>query len=179
MQSKPTLEGERLILRPIREADAEPMFAALAHEESRRLTGTQKAFTLPEVRHYCQRVAEAVDRYDWAITLKGEDSYRGEAVLNEIDWLNRSANYRIALANPALFGRGYGSEATRLVVAYGFTQLGLHRIELEVYDFNPRAQRVYEKVGFVREGVRRDVLLWEGEYHSAILMSLLATEYQP
>jgi len=46
-----------------------------------------------------------------------------------------------------------------------------------VYDFNPRAQHVYEKIGFVREGVRRDVLFWEGKYQSGIIMSLLGHEY--
>ncbi|NIW45005.1 MAG: N-acetyltransferase, partial [Gammaproteobacteria bacterium] len=69
-------------------------------------------------------------------------------------------------------------EATRLILEYGFRTLKLHRIELEVYDFNPRAQHVYEKVGFIKEGVRRDVLLWEGLYHSAIVMSILAHEFR-
>ena len=57
----------------------------------------------------------------------------------------------------------WGTEATRLIVGYGFEKLGLHRISLEVYAFNPRARRAYEKVGFVAEGVLRDALLWEGE----------------
>ena len=54
----------------------------------------------------------------------------------------------------------------------------MHRIELEVYDFNPRAQHVYEKAGFMREGVRREVLLWDGEYHDAIVMSILEDEFR-
>ena len=56
--------------------------------------------------------------------------------------------------------------------------IDLHRIELEVYDFNPRAAHVYEKAGFVREGVRRDVLYWQGHYHDAITMSILKPEYE-
>ncbi len=69
--------------------------------------------------------------------------------------------------------KAYGTEAARLAVDYGLHTLNLHRIELEVYDFNPRARHVYEKIGFVVEGVRRDALLWDGEYHDAILMSIL------
>ena len=46
-----------------------------------------------------------------------------------------------------------------------------------MYDFNPRAQHVYEKVGFVREGLRRDVLLWNGRYQSAIIMSILEEDW--
>ena len=55
--------------------------------------------------------------------------------------------------------------------------LDLHRIELEVYDFNPRAIHVYKKAGFIQEGIRRDVLLWDGKYQSAIVMSMLKSDY--
>ena len=178
MLEKPTLVGSRVVLRPIAVEDAAAMFGSLSDKESMRLTGTQQNFTFAQVQRHCQRVAVADDRADFAITLEENPGYIGEAVLNEIDWENRTANFRIALANQKLFGNGYGTEATRLVVDYGMRTLGLHRIELEVYDFNPRAQHVYEKVGFVREGVRRDVLCWDGVYHSAIMMSILATDYE-
>ncbi len=178
MLEKPTLTSERLILRPITEADALDMFASLSDAESMRLTGTQQNFTLEQVQQYCQRVAQADDRFDYAITVPGDPTYLGEVVLNDIDQINRSASFRIALASEKLFGRGYGTEATQLIVDFGFQSLKLHRIELEVYDFNPRAQHVYEKVGFVREGIRRDVLLWDGVYHSAIVMSILENEYK-
>jgi RimJ/RimL family protein N-acetyltransferase len=178
MLEKPSLKGDKIILRPLTVADAIPMFASLSDAESMRLTGTQQIFTMEQVQQHCQRVVNADDRADFAITLKDDPAYLGEAVLNDIDWINRSASFRIALAEQALFGQGYGSEALRLILAYGFKTLKLHRIELEVYDFNPRAQHVYEKAGFVHEGVRRDVLLWEGAYHSAIVMSILESEYQ-
>ena len=153
------------------------MFASLSDEESMRLTGTQQSFTFAQVEAYCQRIETAVDRADYAIIRKEDEVYVGEVVLNQIDWENRSSNFRIALAGEAHFGKGYGSEATRLILHYGFATLHLHRIELEVYDFNPRAQHVYEKAGFVREGVRRDALLWDGEYHDAFVMSILEDEF--
>lgn len=177
MLDKPILRGEVVVLRPLTPGDAAAIFASLHDAEVRRLTGTQQQFTLAQVEAFCCRVAEADDRADYAITLGDDPTYIGEAVLNQIDWENRTANFRIALAGQRYFGKGYGSEATRLIVDYGFKQLKLHRIELEVYDFNPRACRVYEKAGFVREGVRRDVLRWEGKYHSAIVMSVLSHEY--
>ncbi|WP_420628741.1 GNAT family N-acetyltransferase [Candidatus Leptofilum sp.] len=177
MVTKPILTGERIVLRPITVDDAAAMFASLSDEESMRLTGTQQTFSFEQVQQHCQRVSQADDRVDYAITLKDDPAYLGEVVLNEIDWQNRSASFRIALASETLFGKGYGTEATQLIVTFGFHTLRLHRIELEVYDFNPRAQHVYEKVGFVREGMRRDVLLWNGRYQSAIIMSILEDEY--
>jgi len=173
MLEKPTLIGSRVVLRPITVHDSAAMFASLFDKESMCLTGTQGPFSLEEVQRPCQRIQEAEDRVDLAITRKENADYIGEVVLNQIDWKNRSANFRIALAGETFYGKGYGTESARLLVEYGIQVLKLHRIELEVYDFNSRAQHVYEKIGFVIEGIRRDVLLWDGEYHDAILMSIL------
>jgi RimJ/RimL family protein N-acetyltransferase len=83
------------------------------------------------------------------------------------------------LAGPAVFGRGYGSEATRLVVDYALDQVGLHRLSLEVFDHNPRARRVYEKCGFVLEGRLREALLWDGERHDSLTMAILQSDPRP
>lgn len=179
MLNKPILHGETILLRPLIPEDAETLFASFADEEGKRLTGTHQTFTLEQVQAHYARVADADDRADYAIVPKDEpDLLLGEVVLNDIDWDNRSAGFRIALVGSHLFGRGYGTQATKLMVQYGFENLNLHRIELEVYDFNPRAIRVYEKAGFVREGVRRDALLWDGTFHDAIVMSILRPEYE-
>lgn len=178
MLEKPILTGTKVVLRPITSDDAADMFASLADAESMRLTGTQDEFTFEQVQRYCERIATADDRADYAITNKETGVYVGEVVINEIDWVNKKCGFRIALSSAAHFGKGYGTEATRLILDYAFRNLNLHRIELEVYDFNPRAQHVYEKVGFVKEGVLRDALLWDGVYHDAYLMSMLDTEYE-
>ncbi|WP_240322708.1 GNAT family N-acetyltransferase [Austwickia chelonae] len=79
----------------------------------------------------------------------------GEVVLNEWDEDNESCGFR-TLIGAAGRGRGLGTEATRLVVEHGLTTMGMHRITPEVYDFNPRARHVYEKIGFVYEGAGRE-----------------------
>jgi RimJ/RimL family protein N-acetyltransferase len=81
------------------------------------------------------------------------------------------------MLGPSGQGRGLGTEATRLLLGYAFEHLPLHRIELEVYAFNPRARRAYEKAGFVVEGRRRDALLYDGERVDAIVMSVLRPEW--
>lgn len=179
MLDKPILHGETITLRPIRADDAAAMFASLSDEETMRLTGTHETFTLEQIESFYARLADADDRADYAIIPRDAPARAvGEVVLNDINWHNRAANFRIALFDKAFFGQGYGTQATQLILAYGFEQLDLHRIDLEVYDFNPRAARVYEKAGFVREGVKRDALLWDGTYHDAIVMSMLEPEYE-
>jgi RimJ/RimL family protein N-acetyltransferase len=63
------------------------------------------------------------------------------------------------------------------VLAHAFERVRVHRIELVVFSFNPRARRVYEKVGFVAEGTRRQALLWDGEWVDAQVMGILAEEW--
>jgi RimJ/RimL family protein N-acetyltransferase len=141
-----------------------------------RLTGSRQPVTEDAARQWLATRQDHHDRADWAIVRRQDDVVLGEVVLNELAEQDASVNFRILLVKPGLFGRGYGTEATRLVVDYALDVAGLHRISLEVYDFNPRAQRVYEKCGFVREGVCRDALYWDGEWHDAIRMSILSTD---
>ncbi len=106
-----------------------------------------------------------------------DDALVGEVVLNEIDGRNRSSNFRIFIA-AQYTGRGYGTEATRLMLDYGFGMLNLHPIELDVYTINPRALHVYEKVGFVREGVKRQNWYYDHQYYDSIVMSMLEDDYR-
>ena len=71
-----------------------------------------------------------------------------------------------------------GTWLTRRMVRFAFEELHLHRLELEVFSFNPRAQRVYEKAGFHKEGVRRDAVLDNGRYADVILMAVLEEEWR-
>ena len=116
------------------------------------------------------------DRLDLAVADQATGECVGEVVLNQWDPGNESCNFRILLG-PAGRGRGLGTEATRLIVGYGLERLGLHRISLEVYAFNPRARRVYEKVGFRAEGVLRESLHYNGAWVDATVMSVLAGEW--
>jgi RimJ/RimL family protein N-acetyltransferase len=171
-----TLTGKRVILRPIREDDAEALLAGTSNLTTRRLTGTQAEFTLEQIQHYIRNRANQDDRATFIITLPDDDTPRGEIVLMDIDD-NRSASLRIGLFRDEDFGKGYGTEALRLVLDYGFGTLNLHRIGLDVFDFNPRAIHVYEKLGFKREGVQRDALFYDGEFHDSIVMGILEDEW--
>ncbi|MGH7488512.1 MAG: GNAT family N-acetyltransferase [bacterium] len=104
------------------------------------------------------------------------DSCVGEVVLNDLSPENDACSFRI-LIGPDGRDRGLGSEATRLILDHAFTTTDLHRIELEVYAFNPRARRVYEKAGFVYEGTKRDALKFDGEFIDAVSMSILRVEW--
>lgn len=178
-RGQPVLTGTVVRLEPLGLRHFEGLGRGRFDPEVTRLTGGTATITEEQARQWVATRADHHDRADWAIVRQQDGAILGEAVLNELDPHNASVNFRILLVRPQEFGRGYGTEATRLVLDYGLDVAGLHRIGLEVYDFNPRAQRVYEKCGFVTEGRRRDALCWDGEWHDAIVMAILATDPRP
>ena len=75
-------------------------------------------------------------------------------------------------------GKGYGTEALRLLIAYAFDTLNLQKLEIEVFSSNPRALACYKKVGFVEEGRKRRRYYIRGEYKDAIQLGMLKEEFQ-
>lgn len=169
-----TLHTPSLRLEPLGPQHFEGSWAALQDEESRRLTGTHTEFTEQQIRAWLESRADEHDRADWAIIRIEDGAYVGEVVLNDLDPHNESMGFRISLGGAAVFGKGYGSQATKAVIDYGMTVVGLHRIHLEVVDFNTRAQRVYSKAGFQAEGVLREAWFWDGEWSDVIVMAVVA-----
>ncbi|HWC81998.1 MAG TPA: GNAT family protein [Pseudonocardiaceae bacterium] len=174
---KPVLTGALVALRPIAVRDVPDIAVAVAEPVSRRLTGTHATFTVEQLTRWAMTRADHDDRLDLTIIERATGRYAGEVVLNDLDPDNQSCSFRIGLAGPEFFGRGLGTEATRLILAHAFEVVGLHRIGLEVYAFNPRARHVYEKVGFVPEGTLRHALNWDGQWWDAHVMSLLAPDW--
>jgi RimJ/RimL family protein N-acetyltransferase len=175
---KPTLTGELVLLRPVEVRDAAGLLAV--DPETERLTGSHRdtEFTLANLESWYATRAGHHDRLDLSIIERASGEWAGEAVLNELDPLNESCGFRILLQGPRFYGRGLGTEAARLIIDYAVTVAGVHRIELQVYNFNPRARRVYEKLGFALEGTRRDALRWDGEWVDCHIMGLLAGDWR-
>ncbi len=106
-----------------------------------------------------------------------QDDLLGAAVLYGATFGMPAATFAIQL-RPDMTGRGYGTEATRLMVDYGFSTLPLRRIELRVQAFNDRARKCYRKAGFVEEGVRRQVTFADGQWHDEILMGIIRPDWE-
>lgn len=163
------------MLRPVTEGDATALVAT--DSETLRLTGSHRTFSLDELRAWYRTRADHDDRLDLSIVEAATGRWVGEVVLNDLDPTNRSCGFRILIASESDYDRHFGREATELVLAHAFDSVGLHRVELEVYQFNPRARRVYEKVGFVHEGTKRHALRWDEDWVDADLMAMLESDW--
>ncbi len=96
----------------------------------------------------------------------------------DVDWKNRVGSCGIVIGEKEYHGKGYGTEAMKLLVEYGFTTLNLNRIDLEAHSFNSRALQSYMKVGFKKEVIRRHAVYINGVYHDSIVLSILRDEWQ-
>ncbi len=181
---KARLEGRLVTLEPVAAAHADPLYDLMADREVSILTGSVgtstpsaeqlRPWSRERLREIYAEWAVAPDRLVWAIRENATGLVVGESVLNDLDPANRSCGFRIWIAGAT--GRGLGSEATRMAVAHAFEERGLHRVSLEVYAFNPRARRVYEKAGFRHEGTLRDALRFDDGWVDAEVMAMLSTD---
>jgi RimJ/RimL family protein N-acetyltransferase len=145
--------------------------------EVRHFTGDpSNELTLDSLRAWYGSRSAQPDRLDLAVTDRATGRLVGEVVLYDWDPVHRSCTFR-TLVGPEGRGRGLGTEAVRLIVGHGFESLGLHRIALDLFSHNHRARRVYEKAGFVEEGVTRQSVLRDGQWYDQTLMSVLAPEW--
>jgi RimJ/RimL family protein N-acetyltransferase len=150
--TKPVIEGTLVRLRPFVPTDISPAWEMVNDPVGNRLTATTEQFDYDQIRRWYESRNGQPLRLDLAIEERATGDFAGEVVLNAYDQTTESCSFRISLRGPAWFGRGLGTEATSLIIDYGFGQLGLERIDLEVLAENGRARRAYEKVGFVETG---------------------------
>ena len=114
----------------------------------------------------------------FAIRLRDEEQILGTVGLDEIEWTNRVASLGIGIGDSENWGKGYGTEATRLLVDYAYNELNLYRLQLTVFEFNARAISLYEKMGFRREGNFREFIERDGKRHDMLLYGLLRSEWE-
>jgi len=115
----------------------------------------------------------ASGHFELAVETVGENRYVGNAFFRKINLLDRNAEFGVFIGPQELWGKGLGAETARLMIEYGFKEIGLHRIWLIVFAFNERAIRCFEKCGFKREGVFRDALMSGGKFQDIYCMSIL------
>ncbi len=101
----------------------------------------------------------------------------GYTILKHLDHKNRQAEIGLYL-DPTQQGKGYGKDAFLTIMKYGFHELNLHRIYLEVFSFNEKACQMYEKMGFKTEGRKREAFFSQNQYHDIIIMSVLENEFK-
>lgn len=166
----PVLTTGRLVLRQLQASDAEHMFIMRSDPRVMQHVNRPMAGALEDAMELIALIngrIEAQESFHWAITRKGEDGFMGLIGLWRVVKEHHLAELGYTLMHEH-WGRGYASEAITAVTDFGFDGLGLHRIEAITRPANPASMRVLEKNGFVREGLLRQNILWNGVFHDSV-----------
>ena len=169
------LTGERVLLRPFRPEDVEPLWRAKL--DPRKWAQTSESPLVPvTLEEHRARYAEPTkdDNAQFAVDVDG--ALVGRALLFHVDTLARNAEVGLALL-PEHQGKGYGKDVLRVLLRYGFRSRNLHRIHLQTLSSNTAGLRAYRAVGFVEEGRLREHAWVEGAYEDMVLMSVLRSEW--
>jgi RimJ/RimL family protein N-acetyltransferase len=174
------LELPDVVLRALEPGDLGPLYDYRNDPDTTRdLVGFSVHYSRAALTGWLESHARRADEALWAIAAREGDRCIGHVGLYQIDHRVRRASFGILIGDPAHRGRGLGTAVTRAVVSYGFAELNLHRIELDVLATNARAIHLYERLGFRREGTLRDAQFRGGVYIDLVLMAILEREWAP
>lgn len=169
------IQGEKVYLSPIHSEDIEKMIEWLSDIEiSRGLSMAGKIVTLESGQASLQSVASDF----FSIVTLEEDRLIGTCGYWNTDAAQRQSEVIIMIGERSDLGKGYGTEAMKLLLEFGFNIRNLHSIRLRVYSFNERGMRSYEKCGFKQAGRFREAGRIDGEYYDEINMDILEHEYR-
>jgi RimJ/RimL family protein N-acetyltransferase len=188
----PVLRGRRVLLRQPVSADiAARMEISRDPEEDLMYGGPGVARTFSrqdaeavfrpygeqDPKHERRFVLAALEWPDGSLTDAPHGRCIGRVRLHWISEQDRKARLAIGIFDRRFWSHGYGSEAMRLLFAYGLDTMNFHRVDLRVLAYNTRAIRAYEKCGFVREGVERESAFVNDVWHDDMMMSILDHEF--
>jgi RimJ/RimL family protein N-acetyltransferase len=134
--------------------------------------------TEKQVAEFFEEQQKSGTGFTFAIRPLDREDVIGFCDVDGILWSQQAAWLAIAIGDPAQRGQGYGAETMRLLLRFAFDELNLRRVQLTVFSYNDGAIRLYEKLGFQREGVFREFLQRDGQVYDMLLYGLLRREWE-
>ena len=176
---RPILRSRRTYLRPAERKDIRAFLDWLADADVGEGLANRAPWSHIAEERWFEDLQPRQGQSIWhfVICLRHEHLPIGFAALHEVDLHNGAAELGIGIGERSEWDMGYGTEAMEVLLDFGFGELRLERVYLHVFDFNARAMRVYERVGFTLEGTEREAYYRHGRYHDMHLMGILRDEW--
>lgn len=172
------LEGQRLFLSPISVDDAEKYVCWMNDRSvTDGLGNTVMMTTIEGEKEWIVNAGKKGD-VNFAIVRKEDDELLGNCSLMNIDRINRKCTIGIFIGDEKNRSKGYGNEALKLLLNYAFNFQNMHNVNLNVFSFNKRAIKCYEKIGFKTCGMRHEIYFLDGKYYDEIQMEILDRDFK-
>src|SRR3989338_1112127 len=175
----PFLVGEKIYLRTITESDLNENYREWFNDEEVCRNNSHHRFPNYDenMRDYYETTIKSRANLILAICDKETDAHIGNIALENIDTLNKSAEFAIVIGDKSYWGRGAGKEAGRLILEHGFEELNLHRIYCGTQDGNTGMQKLAVSLGMKEEGRRREAMYKNGAYTDIVEFGLLRKDF--
>lgn len=176
--SRPVLTGERIYLRQVKVSDVNGDYCRWMNDSSinRYLESRFTNHTVDSLKEFVERKSSDPDYAFYAIVLKDGGIHIGNIKLGPIDPHHKLADIGILIGRKDCWGKGYATEAIKLLSDYAFGVLGLHKITAGCYEPNKGSLKAFTKAGFLIEGVRKSHCLCDGAYVDDILLGMVRPE---
>ena len=171
------LESNRIILKPLDELDSMEIVRWRNTKYVLDNVFSDQGPTVEEHRKWFEKYSSSVDRVEFVIIVKEINRKIGTIGLSSIDPKDQNAEYGILIGEVDMIGKGYAKEASELLIEYGFNQLNLQRIYLNVFEDNANAINLYNKLHFTVEGILRKSKNKKGIFKNVVVMSILKEEW--
>jgi ribosomal-protein-alanine N-acetyltransferase len=173
------LSGKSVSLRPLYDKDIEGPYMAWFNDAEVCIGNSHHVYpySIKNARDYIEYASHARDAIVLAIELKEKGGHIGNIALQNINWINRSADLSIILGDKTQWGKGYGFEASCLLVAHGFLGCNLNRIGCATFDGNIGMKKLACALGMSEEGIRRQAVFKNGKYLDVVEFGLLKHEF--
>jgi RimJ/RimL family protein N-acetyltransferase len=176
------LKGERVLLRPVKRSDISYFLKWFNDPEIVQYVGLYLPMTEMYEEKFIEDLGTTRARSDVYLTIEAVegDSTKpiGSCGLHEINHKDRNALFGIAIGEKDYWNRGYGTEAAKLLINYGFQQLNLHRVSSYAFAFNEHSTNLHRKLGFREEGHQREAVFKNGRYHDHVMFGILREEWK-
>lgn len=175
----PFLSGKSIYLRPLEEKDIEGNYVKWLNDPEVCRYNSHHVFpyTYEGARDYIKTVSKSPSAVVLAIVLKENDIHIGNISLQDINYINRSAEFAIIIGEKKYWGMGYSKEAARLIVAHGFQELNLHRVYCGTSAKNIPMQKLAVFLGMKEEGLRREAMFKHKRFVDIMEYGLLSREF--
>lgn len=166
------LEGDKVELRTVEEEDYEKLRNWVNNYNVRRFIGVREPMNMDQEEEFINNELENPDNILLGICVDGK-------LVGDIKIAEKEPGVAELgiLVDPDKHGKGYGTEASRLIIEHAFEQMRYHKVVARVVDSNEKSSRVWEKLGFELEGTLREQVFMDGEYHDFLIFGLLENEF--
>jgi RimJ/RimL family protein N-acetyltransferase len=173
------IEGKNIALRPMQASDINDRYLSWLND--RKVTEYMETGIFPssldDLKGFYKKMSQSKNDVMFTIITRKGSVHIGNIKLGGINWIHRYADLGIMVGDKKYWGKGYGTEACRLMLEYAFNVLNLNKVILGVYAPHQSAIKAYQKAGFRMEGRYKKIYNCRGKFVDKICMGILKSEF--